>query len=229
VSKACGYNAPMPPRFGPHAANALTGLRVVLTPAFVVAVWRGDAHIVTGVLAVAIFAIAAASDVFDGRLARRWGSATNGGRAFDHFADIGFILAALSTYAALGTTPWWVPAVIAVTFAFYVLDSWSYPGTGALRLVSSRIGHASGVLNYGLVGILVCNNTAGIQLLSAAVLRELFWLVPIYSTLAVVARLSPIILRLPTPGGRGEDPQARHRPAVGRPSPAPPVRRAGSR
>jgi phosphatidylglycerophosphate synthase len=219
----------MPPRFGPHAANALTGLRVVLTPVFVVAVWRGDADIVTGVLAVAIFAIVAASDVFDGRLARRWGSASNGGRAFDHFADIGFILAALATYAALGTAPWWVPAVIAGTFAFYVLDSWSHPGNGERRLVSSRVGHAGGVLNYAFVGILVCNNTAGIQLLSAAVLRKLFWLVPIYSTLAVAARLCPIILRLPTLAARGEHPQPRRQRAAGRSNPAPPARRAGSR
>jgi CDP-diacylglycerol--glycerol-3-phosphate 3-phosphatidyltransferase len=219
----------MPASFSQHAANALTGLRVVLTPAFVVAVWRGDAHIVAGAAAVAIFAVAAVSDVFDGRLARRCGSASDAGRAFDHFADIGFILSALSTYAALGTAPWWVPAVIAGTFTFYVLDSWSHPGNGVRHLVSSRIGHAGGVLNYAVVGILVCNNTAGIQLLSAAVLHKLFLLVPIYSTLAVVARLFPIILQLPTHGGRGEHLRARRPPGEGRPAPAPPVRRVGSR
>ena len=176
-------------RFRLHAANALTALRVLLTPVFAGALcWSGRALLV-GILAGVVFAVVAASDVVDGRLARRWGSASAGGRTFDHLADIGFILTALVTYALLGIAPWWVPAAVAGSFAFYVFDSWSRASTVAPGLVGSQIGHVAGVLNYALVGVLVFNNTAGIHLLPEAVLSKLFWLVPIYSTLAVATRL----------------------------------------
>jgi phosphatidylglycerophosphate synthase len=176
-------------RLRPHAANALTAARLVLTPLFVVAVWSAGERRVWGVLAVALFAVVAASDVWDGRVARRFGSDSSAGRVFDHFADIGFIVVALSAYVWLGTAPWWVPASIAASFGFYVVDSWSRP-TVRGGLIGSRIGHAAGVLNYGLIGVLVCNNSAGIHLLSDSVLCILFGLVPIYSGLAVATRLA---------------------------------------
>ncbi len=177
-------------RFGQHAANALTGLRLVLAPAFVATAVRGDANRVAGAVAAAIFAAAATSDVFDGRVARHYGSDSDGGRTFDHLADIGFILSALAMYAGCGIAPWWIPASIGGSFAFYVLDSWARTSGGRRNLIGSRIGHAAGVLNYALIGILVFNNSAGIHLLSPAALARLFWLVPLYSAAAVVARLA---------------------------------------
>ena len=171
-----------------HGANLVTGLRVVLTPVFVAALCAAD-HTGVGVLAVFLFAVIATSDVLDGRIARRSGTESSAGRTFDHFADICFLLTALSTYAALGTAPWWVPAAVGGSFAAYVVDSWVRNGHGGGGLIGSRIGHAAGMLNYTLVGILVCNNTAGIGALSPGALRKLFWLVPIYSALAVIARL----------------------------------------
>ncbi len=175
-------------RLGPHAANALTTGRILLTPVFAALICTAPSRPRLGWLAVLVFAVVAASDVIDGRMARRWGSASNGGRTFDHLADIGFILAALSTYALLGITPWWVPAAIAASFTFYVVDSWSRPSARG-GLIGSRVGHLGGVLNYALVGVLVCNNSAGIHALSDATLSVLFWLVPAYSALAVVNRL----------------------------------------
>jgi phosphatidylglycerophosphate synthase len=174
-------------RFGPYAANVLTGARVALTPAFAVLICRGDGGLL-GLSAAAVFALVAASDVWDGRVARRWGSDSRGGRIFDHFADIAFILVALSTYAGLGVTPWWVPATIGASFGFYVADSWLHPAASG-GLIGSRIGHIAGVLNYSLIGVLVCNTTAGLRVLSEGMLHALFWLVPCYSALAVGARL----------------------------------------
>ncbi|HXQ23645.1 MAG TPA: CDP-alcohol phosphatidyltransferase family protein [Candidatus Acidoferrales bacterium] len=177
-------------RFGPHAANLLTALRVVLTPVFVAAVLRADVARADGGLAVVCFAVVAASDVYDGRVARRWGSASDAGRMFDHLADIGFLLAALSAYARLGIAPWWVPAAVGASFGYYVIDSrWRAPA-GVPNLIGSRIGHLGGVSNYVLVGILVCNNTAAAHLLSPATLERLYWLVPLYSAAAVAGRLA---------------------------------------
>src|SRR5574337_1157310 len=114
-------------RFGPQAANTLTTARVLLTPVFVWLISAATTAPLVGWFAVIVFAAVDDGGGGDGRLARRWGSASNGGRTFDHLADIGFILAALSTYTRLGIAPWWVPAAIAASFAFYVIDSWSRP------------------------------------------------------------------------------------------------------
>src|SRR5262249_20271546 len=132
----------------------------------------------------------------DGRAARRWHSDSNAGRTFDHFADIWFLAVALITYVRLELLPWWVPAAVIGSFAFYVIDSQrgTLPTSGVSRhaslpaLIGSRIGHVGGVCNYVLVGVLVCNNSARIHLLSPAFLRLLFWLVPLYSGAAVLAR-----------------------------------------
>jgi phosphatidylglycerophosphate synthase len=176
-------------RLGPHAANALTAGRVLFTPVFVGLICAAPTTPVLGWLAVLVFAGIAASDVIDGRVARRWGSASRGGRTFDHLADITFILAALWTYERLGLVPWWVPASIAVSFAFYVIDSWSRP-TARGSLIGSRVGHIGGVCNYVLIGVLVCNDSAAIRALSDATMHLLFCLVPTYSGLAMAMRLS---------------------------------------
>jgi phosphatidylglycerophosphate synthase len=178
----------MDDRLRVQSANLLTGLRVVLTPAFVVAVWGGPQNRALGLAAAGLFVVIAASDVWDGRLARHYGNESNAGRVFDHLADIGFILSALSTYVLESLVPWWVPAAIGASFAFYVLDSWAHSGAGVRRLIGSRVGHLAGICNYSLVGILVFNHTAGIHLLPAEMLRWLFWLVPFYSAVAVISR-----------------------------------------
>jgi phosphatidylglycerophosphate synthase len=176
-------------RFGPHAANALTALRMLLTPVFVVLVAAAPTQRAWGVLAVVVFTLAAASDVADGRLARRFGSAGSTGRIFDHLADITFILVALTTYVAMGIAPWWVPAAIAAAFASYAINSWVLrtPPNSTPLPVARYVGHVGGVCNYVLIGILVCNNSAGVLLFSARELGWFFVTVPIYSGLAIVA------------------------------------------
>jgi CDP-diacylglycerol--glycerol-3-phosphate 3-phosphatidyltransferase len=174
----------------PDAANTLTALRLVLAPVFAVAVRGAVEAPVLGAVAVAVFAVCAASDVIDGRLARSRGTASNAGRTFDHLADIVFLLTALCTYAALNIAPWWVPAAVAASFGFYAVDSWRRRQPKAPSLIGSRLGHAAGVMNYVLVGVLVVDQSAGVRVLPDAVLTGLFWLVPVYSAAAVAARLA---------------------------------------
>jgi phosphatidylglycerophosphate synthase len=186
-------------RLGPYSANALTAGRVLLTPVFVGLIGAAPGTPAVGWLAVIVFAAVAASDVIDGRLARRWGSASGGGRTFDHLADIGFILAALSTYTLLRLVPWWVPAAIATSFGFYVIDSWSRQLARG-SLIGSGVGHVGGVCNYVLIGVLVCNDSAAIHALSEATLHCLFCLVPLYSGLAMATRLSARSVPVPPVG-----------------------------
>lgn len=167
----------------------MTAGRVVLTPVFVKLVVAAEGWRLWGALAVVVFAAVAASDVWDGRVARRIGRESTMGRFLDHFADIAFLLPALAVYVWLGFMPWWVPASVAAAFTFYVVDSQRRSAGGAPSLITSRIGHAGGVSNYVLVGVLVCNNSAGILVLSPGFLLALYLLVPLYSGAAVVARL----------------------------------------
>jgi phosphatidylglycerophosphate synthase len=170
-----------------HAANAVTALRLALTPVFVLAVLRGkDGH--SGWPAAVVFGAVALSDFVDGRIARRLGADSRGGRVLDHAADIIFILTALALYVGLGLAPWWVPAAIAASFATYVIDSLRRGGATP-SLIGSRIGHLGGVANYALIGVLVGNDTVGLHWLPPFLMHTLFALVPIYSGASIVTRV----------------------------------------
>jgi phosphatidylglycerophosphate synthase len=165
----------------------VTLLRLLLIAPFAVAVQAADAGAV-GWPASALFVVIAASDVVDGRLARRFGAASRRGGMLDHGADIGFLLTALGTYAGLGLVPWWVPASIAAAFAVYVATSLRR-GDGSPRLIASRLGHLGGIANYVLVGILVFNDTVGLDWLPQPLLTACFAAVPVYSGLSILTRL----------------------------------------
>ena len=171
-----------------HAANALTLLRIALAPAFacvVVAAERGA----SGWAAALVFAVVAGSDVVDGRLARRFGTASRAGLAFDHGADILFLLTALGTYAALDAIPWWVPAAVAGSFGCYVLDALR-PPPAPPRWGVDRLGHFGGVANWVMVGVLIGNRTVGLGWLPPPVMQALCAVVLLYSVAAIVGRLA---------------------------------------
>ena len=175
-----------------HAANAVTVLRVLLTPVFL---WCVATAGVPGraLAAAGLFAIIAGSDFVDGWVARTLRATSNAGRLLDHASDICFVVASLSLYCWLGLVPWWAPVSVASAFAAYVGDSWWQRQRNQwLQLIGSRIGHVGGVLNYALIGILVGNETLAIHLLPRTLLDTLFWLVPLYSGVAVASRLPPL-------------------------------------
>ena len=93
-----------------NVANALTVLRLLLVPVFVVLLladgtgWR--------IAAFAVFLVASVTDVLDGRIARRRGLITDFGKIADPIADKALTGAALVTLSAQGELPWWVTAVI---------------------------------------------------------------------------------------------------------------------
>ena len=172
-----------------QAANAVTLLRVLATPAFVWAIWRAEAAGGSPLPAL-LFFLAVGSDLADGPVARRLGVASEAGRFVDHLADISFLTTALGAYWSVALVPWWVPAAVAGSFLYYVADSWRQSGTDQRRrLIGSRIGHLAGIGNYTLVGVVACNDSAGLYWLPPGLMWTLFALVPLYSAAAVVSRL----------------------------------------
>jgi CDP-diacylglycerol--glycerol-3-phosphate 3-phosphatidyltransferase len=98
-----------------NAANALTALRLVLVPVFVVmVVVSAMTHPSWRIVACLIFAFASATDLVDGWIARRFGLVTSVGTVADPIADKALMGAALIGLSALGELSWWVTTVIAV-------------------------------------------------------------------------------------------------------------------
>lgn len=111
-----------------NIANALTVSRLLMVPAFVVALVTGGTA--WRLAALAIFVVASVTDLLDGRLARSRGLVTDFGKIADPLADKALTGAALITLSALGELAWWVTIVILVREV----------GVTALRLAVIRAG-----------------------------------------------------------------------------------------
>lgn len=98
-----------------NIANALTVLRLLLVPVFLVALFTDGGH-QSGwrVVAWGLFAIAAITDRFDGELARKRGLITDFGKLADPIADKALIGSALVGLSLLGELDWWITVVIIV-------------------------------------------------------------------------------------------------------------------
>ena len=130
-------------------AHALTTVRLLLIVPFALLMIRGEAH--HAALALVLLALAIATDVLDGVIARGRGTASAGGALFDHTTDCLFVTAGLAVAAGRGAVPWVLPVLVAAAFAQYVADSyWLHRGR-ALR--TSRLGRWNGILYFApLVG-----------------------------------------------------------------------------
>ena len=93
--------------------NALTVLRLVLVPVFVVLGLQSQSWSALWA-AFVVFAIAAITDRFDGELARSWGQITDFGRIADPIADKALTLCGFGLLSYQGYLPWWLTILIAV-------------------------------------------------------------------------------------------------------------------
>ena len=90
-----------------NPANLLTMLRIVLVPVFASLMLYHQS-----VWALAVYAVAALTDLADGWLARRYGWVTAMGIVIDPLADKLLQLAAVTLMAYQGLAPLWIAAVI---------------------------------------------------------------------------------------------------------------------
>ncbi len=96
-----------------NLANFLTGLRLVLVPIFMFALFYETGHeFAARIVAFVIFAFACITDRLDGMLARNYGMATEFGAFVDPIADKALIGSALIGLSMLGDLPWWVTVLI---------------------------------------------------------------------------------------------------------------------
>jgi len=148
----------------------LSASRLALGPLFAAVMLGGagrgpGAHESTaatlGPLAIALLAIA--TDVADGRIARRLGVASPSGASLDVAGDATFVLCGLSALAATGAVVPALPLAAAAALLAFAVSKRAprndFPPIGGIgehaarrrRGPADRLGHAAGVSNYAIV------------------------------------------------------------------------------
>jgi len=160
-----------------NIANILTIFRIVLVPVFVAVLFIDGGHDTWWrVAAWAVFAVAAITDRYDGRLARERGLVTDFGKLMDPIADKALIGAALIGLSILGDLWWWVTIVILVrelgvtALRFWVLEHGVIP--------ASRGGKLKTLLQVFGIGMLVLPlptplHWCGVVVMAAAVVATI--------------------------------------------------------
>jgi len=149
-------------------ANALTGFRLAAVPALVVAI-----HADAAWAATAVFALAVASDVADGIVARRFDEQSGLGRLFDHAADAIFVTSGAAALAVVGVLPALLPTLIAAAFLQYALDAKIARSSGPSP---STLGRWNGIAYYAIVAIPIVRDALGIDWPGPALVMALGWL-----------------------------------------------------
>ncbi|RPH92516.1 MAG: CDP-alcohol phosphatidyltransferase family protein [Lysobacterales bacterium] len=159
-------------------ANLLTLCRFCLAVPCALAVAEAD-----WALAAALFALAVATDLLDGPLARRLAQATPLGGLLDHATDAWFVSATLAGLACTGATPWLLPLLVVAAFLQYMLDSKALLGR---PLRASWLGRWNGIAYFMLAGALVLHHALALSWPGPAIWSGLGWLL-VASTLASMA------------------------------------------
>jgi CDP-diacylglycerol---glycerol-3-phosphate 3-phosphatidyltransferase len=152
-----------------NIANELTMLRLALVPVFALVLFHGGGHLADWRWAAwGVFAVASATDLLDGDLARRRGLVTTFGKVADPIADKALMGMALIGLSALGELPWWVTEVVlarevgVTLLRFWVIRHGVIP--------ASRGGKLKTLLQGVAIGLYVMPLSGGWRQASAAVL-----------------------------------------------------------
>jgi phosphatidylglycerophosphate synthase len=176
----------MPPSTSPPAravvnpANALTALRLAAAPALVAALRTQAAW-----LALALFALAVATDLLDGRVARRRGEASATGGLLDHATDATFVALGLGALAMRGEVPALLPWLVGAAFLQYALDSRALAGR---PLRTSGLGRANGIAYFVLLGTPLVRDALGLAFPGSGLVEGLGWLLVASSLVSMADR-----------------------------------------
>jgi phosphatidylglycerophosphate synthase len=173
-------------------AHALTALRLLLAAPFAWCMARGGAGFAW--LAAVAIVCAIATDLADGAVARRLGTASAAGRAFDHASDFLFVTGGLLGGALRGAFPLLLPILVAVAFTQYVVDS--YVLRRQRQLVMSSLGRWNGVLYFVPVCGDVLVRTGLLELAGLGVLAPLVGWIAWALVLSTVASIGDRLLAL---------------------------------
>ena len=133
---------PNPPFVNP--ANALTLARTLLIAPTVWCILKGFWWV-----AALLFTLAVISDVYDGKLARKYNQVSPVGGLLDHGTDALFVTVGVIALAYLNLVPFLLGILIPTAFIQYMLDSKALAGKS---LRTSVLGKSNGVAYFALLG-----------------------------------------------------------------------------
>lgn len=162
-------------------ANALTAVRLFTAPALVAAICAGEASIAT-----CLYALAVASDFADGWVARRYGEQSPLGGLVDHGVDAVFVTSGCAALASLDVLPALLPALIAVAFLQYAVDS----RAGVARaLRASWLGRWNGIAYYVILAVPIVRDALGLPWPDPGLVMALGWALVASTLLSMADRL----------------------------------------
>ncbi len=144
--------------------NVLTLVRMLLVPVVVAGLLVQTTS--GSVVAAAVFAVAAASDVLDGRLARSRQAVTTFGKVMDPVADKLLVIAALLALVSLDRLAVWIAMVI-IAREFAVTGLRVVAGAQGYLIPASGFGKAKTVLQVAAVFCLIAAPDPGAAWLNA--------------------------------------------------------------
>jgi phosphatidylglycerophosphate synthase len=162
-------------------ANALSLARLALVPLLGAAILR-DAPLAAG----ALFALAVATDLADGPLARRRGEASALGGLLDHAVDATLCVVGLAAWWCRGEAPAVLAPLVAAAFAQYVLDSRALAGR---PLRTSALGRWNGIAYYVLVAVPIYRDALGLAWPGAGWVRAAGWALAAATLVSIADRL----------------------------------------
>ena len=161
-------------------ANFLTGLRLLAAPACAASIVSANAG-----LALAFYALGVVTDLVDGPVARRRGEASRLGGLFDHATDAFFVSLGLFALAGLGQIPVALPALVALAFLQYAVDS-RVQQSRPLR--ASSLGRWNGIAYFVFLGVPVVRDALGIQWPGSGLVRFLAWVLVVSTIASMIDR-----------------------------------------
>lgn len=177
--------------------NVLSCARILLVPILVAALlteFEGKEFVGLG-----LFLIAAATDLLDGWVARRWGLVTRLGKLLDPAADKILTSAAFISLVELGQAPAWVVVtIVAREFAISTLRS--VAATQSLVIAASWSGKVKTVVQVVAISLLIIHERLGVFAPLAHWVLYLALMVSIYSGIEYAVRYARTLL------GRGPAP-----------------------
>ena len=136
-----------------NTPNKLTMLRIVLVPVFVaILLWDGCPHrfLISGL----VFAVAALTDLFDGKIARKQNLVTDFGKFMDPIADKLLVCAAYTAFVQLDYCSAWV--VILILAREFAVTSMRLVAAGSGKVVAANIwGKAKTASQMAAIGVVL--------------------------------------------------------------------------
>lgn len=136
-----------------NTPNKLTVLRMILVPVFVaILLWEGCPH--RFLIAGLVFAAAALTDLFDGKIARKRNLVTDFGKFMDPIADKLLVCAAYVAFVQLGCCSAWV-VILILAREFAVTSIRLVAASGGKVVAANLWGKAKTVSQMIAVGVVL--------------------------------------------------------------------------